>query len=127
MKTIKFFPNLVPKILTGEKTTTWRLFDDKDLREGDALTFVNTQTGEAFGTAVIVSFQIKTLSTLSDEDWADHERPKTEQELYQSFSEWYGGKDVGPDTEVKILTFSFKKNIFPYHECVLDSYYFWSF
>jgi len=31
MKKLKFEPNLVPKILSGEKTSIWRLFDDKDL------------------------------------------------------------------------------------------------
>ena len=46
MKTLKFASHLVQKILSGEKTSTWRLFDDKDLQVGDGLIFVNKDTGE---------------------------------------------------------------------------------
>jgi hypothetical protein len=31
MKTLKFYDNLIPLILSGEKTSTWRIFDDKNL------------------------------------------------------------------------------------------------
>lgn len=34
-KTLKFTPELSAKILSGEKTSTWRLFDDKNLQKGD--------------------------------------------------------------------------------------------
>ena len=46
MKTLKFTPELCGQILTGTKTSTWRLFDDKNLTVGDELTFVNKQTLE---------------------------------------------------------------------------------
>jgi hypothetical protein len=41
-------PNLVPKVLTGEKTSTWRLFDDKNLTAGDDFLMINKKTGEKF-------------------------------------------------------------------------------
>ncbi|OYV63676.1 MAG: hypothetical protein B7X03_00755 [Parcubacteria group bacterium 21-58-10] len=72
MKTLKFAPHLVEKIISGEKTITWRLFDDKDLQEGDDLIFVNKETGEQFGTATITSLKIKTLGTLEADDWMGH-------------------------------------------------------
>lgn len=34
MKTIKFTPELSEQIIAGTKTSTWRLFDDKDLTVG---------------------------------------------------------------------------------------------
>jgi len=34
MKTVKFSPELAQLIMEGKKATTWRLFDDKDLRAG---------------------------------------------------------------------------------------------
>ena len=40
MKTLKFTTQLVEKILSGEKTSTWRLFDDKDFKNGDNLAFI---------------------------------------------------------------------------------------
>ena len=35
MKLVKFRDYLVPLVLSGEKDSTWRLFDDKGLSEGD--------------------------------------------------------------------------------------------
>ena len=106
MKTLKFAPNLVPLILSGEKTTTWRLFDDKDLKQGDTLLFLNKETGEEFGTAIITSLTTRTLSTLEEGDWAGHEKFASEEEMYASYKKYYGDK-VGPNSEVKILTFAF--------------------
>jgi len=44
MKTLKFANNLVSLILSGEKTATWRLFDDKDLTKGDKVLFLDQET-----------------------------------------------------------------------------------
>lgn len=109
MKTLKFTPQLVDKILSGEKTSTWRLFDDKDLTVGDKLIFINKETLKEFGEAVITSLKIKTLITLTDDDWIGHEKFSSEEEMYESYKKYYGDK-VNKDSEVKILTFSFKKN-----------------
>ncbi|MCR4333427.1 MAG: ASCH domain-containing protein [Patescibacteria group bacterium] len=107
MKTLKFAPHLVEKILSGEKTATWRLFDDKDLKEGDELIFINKETGEQFGTATITSLKVTTLGTLTDEDRAGHEKYTSDDEIYASFRKYYGDK-VDENSEVKILTFDFK-------------------
>ncbi|MEK9173698.1 MAG: ASCH domain-containing protein [Patescibacteria group bacterium] len=104
MKSLKFSPHLVEKILTGEKISTWRLFDDKDLQRGDRLILINKETGEEFGTAVITILYIKTLSTLEDTDWIGHERFNSEEEMYHTYREYYGDK-VTPETEVKIINF----------------------
>ena len=74
MKTLKFAPNLIEKILSGEKTSTWRLFDDKDLQVGDELIFINKETLKEFGTAKITSLKVKTLGSLTDADWVGHEK-----------------------------------------------------
>lgn len=107
-KTLKFTPELSEKILLGEKTTTWRLFDDKDLRKGDRLIFVNKASGKQFGQAVITSIRTKTLGTLTDEDWEGHERFASEQAMYDTYRKYYGDK-VGKDSEVKIISFRFRK------------------
>lgn len=49
MKTIKFRPALAKLIIEGKKTTTWRLFDDKNLQVGDVVELVNWETKEVFG------------------------------------------------------------------------------
>lgn len=106
MKTLKFAPDLVRKILAGEKTSTWRLFDDKDLQVGDKLLFQNKETGASFGTAVISSLSRKTLGSLEDADWIGHERFSSEEEMYATYRKYYGDT-VNPHTEVKIITFVF--------------------
>ncbi len=108
MKSLKFQPHLVETILSGEKTSTWRLFDDKDLQVGDDLIFINKETGKEFGKAKITNLKIRTLGTLTDEDWEGHEKYASEEEMYKSYRKYYGDK-VNPDSEVKILSFNFKK------------------
>ena len=107
MKTLKFQPHLCKQILTGEKTATWRLFDDKDLQEGDTIELVNFETKETFGTGVITQLRIKTLGTLEATDWEGHEKFDSEEAMYATYRSYYGDT-VGPDTEVKIINFSFK-------------------
>lgn len=107
-KTLKFTPELVLKIISGEKTSTWGLFDDKDLKVGDMLLFINKQTGQVFGKATITSLRLKTLRTITDEDWVGHERFASEKEMYKTYRQYYGDK-VNEQSEVKILTFEFKK------------------
>ena len=108
MKTLKFAPHLVEQILSGEKTSTWRLFDDKDLQEGNELIFINKETTEQFGTATITSLKIRTLGTLTVDDWIGHEKFSSDEKMYASYRKYYGDK-VDENSEVKILTFDFKK------------------
>lgn len=37
MKTLKFRTKLIEKMKKGEKFKTWRLFDDKNLQEGERI------------------------------------------------------------------------------------------
>lgn len=106
MKTLKFTPRLCEEILAGRKTATWRLFDDKDLQVGDELVLINKDTLERFGTATITSLYTKTLGTLEEKDWAGHERFASEEKMYETYRQYYGD-EVGPDTEVKIISFDF--------------------
>lgn len=110
MKTLKFFAPLVDLILSGEKRTTWRLFDDKDLSVGDDLLFINKETGEEFGTAKILSVVQKRLADLNDSDYEGHEKFENPEKMYESYKGYYSG-DIGPDTLVKIIKFSFQNKI----------------
>jgi hypothetical protein len=105
MKTLKFAPNLISSIINGEKTSTWRLFDDKNLRQGDTLLFINTENGEQFGTGSITSVVTKTLGALDDSDFVGHERYSSLEEMYSNFRKYYGDR-VNENTEVKIVRFT---------------------
>lgn len=103
MKVIKFTPELTELIKSGKKTSTFRLFDDKDLQVGDEFTMV-TRDGEVlteFGTAVITQVDLRTLSTLTAEDYDGHEPVADPVNVYRD----YYGDTVNLDTEVKIIRF----------------------
>jgi hypothetical protein len=104
MKTSKFRPHLVPKILDGTKTSTWRLFDDKDFQEGDLLELINKETLEVFAKAKIVSVGEKALGNLTNEDWVGHDKFESNEEMYSIFSKYYS-KKITPKDKVKIIVF----------------------
>ena len=104
MKTVKFMPHLAEMVLAGDKTSTWRLFDDKDLSVGDELSLVNKETLEGFAKAKIIKVEEKKLKDLKDEDFVGHERFESEEQMYQTYRSYYGDK-VGPDTIVKMIDF----------------------
>ncbi len=108
MKSLKFRDFLVPLVLSGEKTATWRLFDDKNLQVGDELEFINSNTAEKFGEGIITAVREKTLGTLVDADFEGHEKFESEQSMYEHYQMYYKDKEVGPDTVLKIITFALK-------------------
>ena len=103
-KQLKFREHLIPSILSGEKSSTWRLFDDKNLQVGDELEFLNWSTKEKFGDAVIVTIKETTLGQLEPADILPHYR--TFEEMYEHYGKYYG-PEVGPDTKLKIISFDF--------------------
>ena|GEM_PF-1237518 len=104
MKMMKFRKYLSEMILRGEKTTTWRLFDDKNLTKGDRVTFMVKETLEPFATAVLTDVRETTLGELTEEDWMGHERFETEQEMYDTYMQYYD-RPVDAGTAVKIIRF----------------------
>ena len=106
MKTLKFKHEFVEEILEGRKTTTWRLFDDKDLTVGDELELVDRDSKEKFAEAIIVDIQEKQIKNLTDEELKNHGYENSD-DMLKSHREYYGDK-VNLETEVKMLTFDFK-------------------
>lgn len=104
MKTIKFREHLAKLVLSGDKTSTWRLFDDKDLSVGDIVDLINWNTKEIFGKAELKQVKEKKMRDLTDEDFDGHERFESDEEMYKHYNIYYGGK-VNPDTVVKIIKF----------------------
>ncbi len=109
MKTLKFRPELAQLVIEGKKTTTWRMFDDKDLQAGDTVEFINKATLQPFGRAVITEVAEKPLKNLDDADWEGHECFPSEEAMYAAYREYYPGCEVGPETMVNILHFELTK------------------
>lgn len=56
---------------------------------------------------MITSLKIKTLNTISDEDWDGHVRYSSQEEMVEAFCKYYGDK-VDLNSEVKILIYDFQ-------------------
>jgi hypothetical protein len=104
MKTLKFNPQLVPLILFGEKTSTWRVFDDKKLSIGDTLSFIDKSNNEEFATAKILLISEKKFREISDADYDGHERFESKKKMLEAYKSYYGDK-VTEDSVVKIINF----------------------
>lgn len=104
MKKLKFASNLVPLVLFGEKTSTWRMFDDKDLRIKDKLDFLDSEDGKNFAKAEIIEIKEKKLREILEQDFEGHEKFKNEEEMFETYKKYYGDK-VTLNTVVKIIKF----------------------
>ena len=104
MKTLKFRHNLVPKILNGSKTVTWRLFDDKNLSVGDQLELLDWESGEKFAEAEIVKVREKRLGEIKEKDFEGHEKFGSKDEMLETYRKYYGDQ-VDWNTIVKIIEF----------------------
>jgi hypothetical protein len=103
-KRLKFIPSLADMIKKGEKNTTFRIFDDKDLQVDDDLILVNSETGDVFGYAKITEIHEKPLNALQESDWVGHEPLEGEESLIDLMRRLY--KVPIDDTEkVKIVRF----------------------
>lgn len=60
-----------------------------------------------FRGGTITNLYSKKLGTLDESDWLGHERFTSDEAMYQTYRGYYGDK-VSPDTEVKIIKFTFK-------------------
>jgi hypothetical protein len=107
-KIVKFRPYLIDLILKGEKTSTWRLFDDKNLSVGDEITLMNWTTKEIFAKATITKVKEKTLGTLQNKDWQGHEKFNSEKAMYKEYQKYYPNKIVNENTIVKMIWFEIR-------------------
>lgn len=109
MKTLKFSENMIPLITSGGKTATWRLFDDKDLKSGDEVVFLNSETRQPFAKAVLTEVKEKIFKDLSKEDNDGHERFESEEEMYKIYSDYYK-TEVNSSSPLKIIKFKLLKD-----------------
>ncbi|MDD5396751.1 MAG: ASCH domain-containing protein [Candidatus Moranbacteria bacterium] len=104
MKTLKFRKELAELILAGEKTSTWRIFDDKDLQTGDECMFVVAETEEIFAHAVLGEIKERKFGEMTAEDMDGHEKYASTAEMLAAFSGYYN-QPITIETLVKIIKF----------------------
>lgn len=103
-KTLKFRPELAKLINAGKKTCTWRLFDDKDLKEGDLVDLIDSETKKKFGEVEFIHVHEKKMKDLVESDFDGHEKFTDKEEMYRTYKTYYGDR-VGPETAVKMIRF----------------------
>jgi len=108
MKILKFRDYLVPLVLSGEKDSTWRLFDDKDLGVADDIELQVFVTNQPFAKATITRVIEKRFGNFSETDKLGHESYSNDTEMYAEYSKYYQTA-VGPNTIVKIIWFELKR------------------
>ena len=112
MKTLKFTHDLAQRILKGEKSSTWRLYDDKDLSVNDAIKVLDKvdpdrpETWQIIGTAHINAVIQKRLGDISASDFEGNGATISQQDMLQRYRRHYGPQ-VDFDTPVKIIRFTF--------------------
>jgi|SRR3989344_6595679 len=104
MKTLKFRSNLIKPILEGVKTSTWRLFDDKNLSKEDKISLIDWKTKIEFKKAIITEVIERSFDELTPEDLKGHEKYNSKEDMYKGYEEYYN-KPVNENTKVKIIRF----------------------
>jgi hypothetical protein len=110
-KKIKFIQKECKSIIEGKITTTFRIFDEKNITEADELIFITAETKEEFARVIVTSTKITTFGQLTDNDWEGLEKIDSDEELFNKFEKYYHRK-VDWNTPVKIIKFNLetKKN-----------------
>jgi hypothetical protein len=103
VKVLRFFEPLPDLILSGEKDTTWRINDDKNLEPGDLLSLVDRQRNE-FGKAKVLWTKNTTFEDLSKEDVKGHEKFKNTGEMLLTYSGYYNVTTT-LKTPIKVVKF----------------------
>lgn len=112
MKKLKLDHELAQLVQAGKKTSTWRLFDDKDLTVNDTLELVDKvdsdhpQTWKVIGTARISRIIEKRLGDIQPEDYDGHEPHQSPHARLKAYQGYYGDR-VTWDTPVKMIHFDF--------------------
>jgi ribonuclease HI len=112
MKTLKFNHNDAQQVLEGQKTTTWRLYDDKDLSVNDEIKLIdklepdNPEIWKVIGKALVTEVREKKLKDVTKGDMEGHAVFSSPDEVLNYYKDIYGER-VTPDTIVKIVFFKF--------------------
>lgn len=112
MKTLKFDHEAAQDVLQGKKTSTWRLYDDKDLSVNDHIKIIDktdpndTNSWKIIGEAVVNEVIEKKLGDVTDRDMAGHEVFDTKEEMLATYRQRYGDR-VTLDEPVKMVYFKF--------------------
>jgi len=116
MKTLKFDHPIAQLIESGERNSTWRLFDDKDIAVNDEIRIIDKvdpkdpQTWRIIGTARVSEVLEKRLEDITEQTMTDDHKYTSKKEIVDHYRQYYGNKVTG-SSPVKIIYFDFVKSV----------------
>lgn len=116
MKRIQLDHGLAQMVLSGEKTSTWRLYDSDDMTVNDGVVIIDKvnpeqpQTWKAIGTGRINKIIEKRMGDIQDADYDGHEHHGSPEARLAFYRAVYGDR-VTWDTPVKMIHFSFEPSV----------------
>lgn len=108
MQSLKFSPELVPLVIDGSKSSTWRLFDEKNLQVGEIIDLIKRPELSVFAQAKITEVIQTKMGNLSSNEKQGHETYINDEEMYKTYSGYYN-KPVSSETVVTIYRFELVK------------------
>lgn len=112
MKKLKLDHGLAQMVLAGTKTSTWRLFDDKDLTVNDQVQLIDKvdpaapQTWRVIGSGRINRIIEKRMGDITEADYDGHKPHDSAYARLEAYKGYYGER-VTMDTPVKMVHFDF--------------------
>jgi len=113
MKTLKFDHQTAQQIINGEKTSTWRLYDDKQLAVNDDIKIIDkvdpehSDSWQVIGRAKVNEIIEKRLADITPDDMKGHHIFRSSEEMVGHYKKLYGQR-VTLETPVKIVIFNFE-------------------
>lgn len=113
MKTLKFNHRFAQLILKGQKNSTWRMYDDKDLSVNDDFKIIDKldsslpDSWTVIGQGRIKEITEKKLGDVSEMEIASQHPGMSKSRLVEHYRAFYGDRVTG-ETPVKIITFDFQ-------------------
>ncbi len=114
MKTLKLDHELAQQIADGQKTSTWRINDEKDISVNDEVQLIdkvdahNRSTWRPIGVATVDTVVQKRVGELTLEDMEGHEKYGSIDSLLEVFRGYYGS-GITEQTPIKLISFTFRK------------------
>ncbi len=112
MKLVKVSHKIAQLISSGQKNSTWRINDEKNISIDDKIGIVDKVDPESTNTWMIIGWgrvnQVlqKRLSDIKPGDLGTGEDFSSPEKMLKTFRKYYG-QDINDNTSVKIITFDF--------------------
>ena len=107
MKILLFTDPLPELVLSGKKTVTRRVEDQRWIAVWDELSLWYND-GREFAQAIATRVKETTFGELTEEDFIGHEKFSSDEEMYLRYKKYYN-KEVSPQTKLKIIEFKLTK------------------